>query len=45
MIPGMAGSDFSWLLGILVGAGVYAVLAAPRVRREAAETPPLAEQG
>ena len=38
LVPGMKGSDFSWLLGILVGGAAYAVLAASTVRREAAAT-------
>ncbi len=32
--PGLAGGDFSWALGIVVGAGVYWLLAARAVRRE-----------
>jgi len=40
--PGMAGSDFSWALGIIVSSLVYWVLAARGVRREAA-SPELAE--
>lgn len=35
--PGMAGGDFSWALGIIVASGVYWLLAARGVRREAAE--------
>ena len=35
--PGLAGGDFSWAIGIAVGAGVYWALAGRRVRREAAE--------
>jgi nucleobase:cation symporter-1, NCS1 family len=34
--PGLAGGDFSWAIGIVVGALVYWVLAARGVRREAA---------
>jgi nucleobase:cation symporter-1, NCS1 family len=36
--PGMAGSDFSWALGIVVSSLVYWVLAARSVRKEAAAT-------
>jgi len=36
--PGLNGGDFSWALGIVVGGGVYWVLARRGVRREAAET-------
>jgi nucleobase:cation symporter-1, NCS1 family len=36
--PGLAGGDFSWALGIVVGAGLYWLLAARGVRREAAAT-------
>ncbi|MBV9382463.1 MAG: cytosine permease [Streptosporangiaceae bacterium] len=39
--PGLAGGDFGWALGIVVGAGVYWLLASRGVRREAAETPVL----
>ena len=35
--PGLHGGDFSWALGIVVGAGVYRALAGRRVRREAAQ--------
>jgi purine-cytosine permease-like protein len=35
--PGLHGGDFSWALGILVGAGVYWALAGRSVRREAAQ--------
>ena len=35
--PGLTGGDFSWAIGIVVGAGVYWALAGPSVRREAAE--------
>lgn len=35
--PGLAGADLSWALGIVVGAGVYYVLARRGVEREAAE--------
>ncbi|MBV9204144.1 MAG: cytosine permease [Actinobacteria bacterium] len=34
--PGVTGGDFSWAIGIAVGAGVYWALAARGVRREAA---------
>jgi cytosine/uracil/thiamine/allantoin permease len=37
--PGLAGSDFSWALGIIVSSLVYWALAARSVRREAAATP------
>ncbi len=37
--PGLAGGDFSWALGIVVGALVYWLLAARAVRREAGATP------
>jgi nucleobase:cation symporter-1, NCS1 family len=40
--PGLAGSDFSWLLGVVVGAGVYWLLAARGVRREAEAQPAVA---
>src|ERR1700689_2979796 len=36
--PGLHGGDFSWALGIVVGAGVYWALAGRSVRREAAQT-------
>jgi nucleobase:cation symporter-1, NCS1 family len=36
--PGLAGGDFSWALGIIVGAGVYWLLAGRSVKREALET-------
>jgi len=36
--PGLSGGDFSWALGIVVGAGLYWLLAARGVRREAAQT-------
>jgi nucleobase:cation symporter-1, NCS1 family len=36
--PGLAGGDFSWALGIIVGAGVYWLLASRSVPREAAAT-------
>ena len=36
--PGLAGGDFSWAMGIIVGALGYLVLAARGVRREAAKT-------
>ena len=36
--PGLHGGDFSWALGIVVGACVYWALAGRRVRQEAAET-------
>jgi NCS1 family nucleobase:cation symporter-1 len=32
--PGLAGGDFSWALGIVVGAGVYWLLAARSIRQE-----------
>lgn len=35
--PGLAGGDFSWAIGIVVGALVYWALAARGVRREAAQ--------
>src|SRR6516225_6799989 len=35
--PGLAGGDFSWAIGIIVGALVYWVLGARGVRREAAQ--------
>jgi nucleobase:cation symporter-1, NCS1 family len=35
--PGLAGSDFSWVLGMVVGAGAYWLLARRGVRREAAQ--------
>lgn len=38
-VPGLKGSDLSWLLGVVVGALVYVILAGPAVRREAAITP------
>jgi nucleobase:cation symporter-1, NCS1 family len=36
--PGLAGGDFSWALGIIVGAGVYWLLASRSVPQEAAAT-------
>ena len=36
--PGLAGGDFSWAIGIVVGAGIYWALAARGVRREGAAT-------
>jgi cytosine/uracil/thiamine/allantoin permease len=36
--PGIAGSDFSWALGIIVSSLVYLALATRGVRREAAAT-------
>jgi len=36
--PGLHGGDFSWAIGIVVGAGVYWALAGRRVRREGART-------
>jgi len=36
--PGLHGGDFSWALGIVVGAGFYWALAGRQVRQEAAET-------
>ena len=36
--PGLAGGDFSWAIGIVVGALLYWALAARGVRREAAQT-------
>jgi nucleobase:cation symporter-1, NCS1 family len=38
--PGLAGGDFSWAIGIVVGALVYWALAGRGVRREAAQTAP-----
>ena len=38
--PGLAGGDFSWAIGIIVGALVYWVLGARGVRREAAQVAP-----
>jgi nucleobase:cation symporter-1, NCS1 family len=35
--PGLVGGDFSWVLGIVVGAGLYFALGARGVRKEAAE--------
>jgi NCS1 family nucleobase:cation symporter-1 len=35
--PGLAGGDFSWALGIIVGALVYWLLAARSVKAEAAQ--------
>ena len=37
--PGLAGSDFSWALGIIVSSLVYWGLAARGVRKEADATP------
>jgi nucleobase:cation symporter-1, NCS1 family len=37
--PGLAGGDFSWAIGIVVGSLLYWALAARGVRREAAQTP------
>ena len=36
--PGLEGGDFSWAMGIIVGAGVYWLLASRSVPREAAQT-------
>ncbi len=36
--PGLHGGDFSWAIGIVVGAGVYWALAGRRVSQEAAQT-------
>jgi nucleobase:cation symporter-1, NCS1 family len=36
--PGLAGGDFSWALGIVVGSVLYWALSARGVRREAAQT-------
>jgi len=36
--PGLAGGDFSWAIGIAVGALLYWALAGRGVRREAAQT-------
>jgi NCS1 family nucleobase:cation symporter-1 len=36
--PGLAGGDFSWAIGIVVGSLLYWALAARSVRREAAQT-------
>jgi nucleobase:cation symporter-1, NCS1 family len=38
--PSLAGGDFSWAIGIVVGALLYWALAARGVRREAAQTNP-----
>ena len=35
--PGLVGSDFSWALGMVVGAGAYWLLAGRGVRRQAAQ--------
>jgi nucleobase:cation symporter-1, NCS1 family len=35
--PGLAGGDFSWALGIIVGAGVYWLLARPSIKKETAQ--------
>jgi purine-cytosine permease-like protein len=35
--PGLAGGDFSWLLGLLVGSGLYWALAGRGIKREAAQ--------
>jgi NCS1 family nucleobase:cation symporter-1 len=35
--PGLAGGDFSWLLGIVVGSGLYWALAGRGIKREAAQ--------
>jgi nucleobase:cation symporter-1, NCS1 family len=40
--PGLSGGDFSWAIGIVVGALVYWLLAGHSVRREAAEQSALA---
>jgi cytosine/uracil/thiamine/allantoin permease len=37
-LPGLAGSDFSWALGIIVSSLVYWALAARSVRKEAEAT-------
>jgi nucleobase:cation symporter-1, NCS1 family len=37
--PGLQGGDFSWAIGIVVGAGVYYLLARTSVRHEADLTP------
>ncbi len=37
--PGLAGGDFSWAIGIVVGAGLYWLLAGRTVSREAALQP------
>jgi nucleobase:cation symporter-1, NCS1 family len=37
--PGLQGGDLSWLIGIVVGAGVYYLLARKGVRHEAEVTP------
>ena len=37
--PGLVGGDFSWAIGIVVGALLYWALAGRGVRREAAQTP------
>jgi nucleobase:cation symporter-1, NCS1 family len=36
--PGLAGGDFSWAIGIVVGSLVYLILAARSVRREGEQT-------
>jgi cytosine/uracil/thiamine/allantoin permease len=36
--PGLHGGDFSWAMGIVVGAAIYWLLAARGVKREAAQT-------
>lgn len=38
-ISGLQGSDFSWAIGIVVGGGVYYLLARRGVRRELLDTP------
>ncbi len=44
--PGLAGGDFSWAIGIVVGALLYWALAGRGVRQEAAQaTPPRNETG
>ena len=39
-VPGLVGGDFSWAIGIIVGALVYWALGARGVRREAAQVTP-----
>jgi NCS1 family nucleobase:cation symporter-1 len=37
--PGLQGSDFSWAIGLVVGAGLYYLLARRNVKREVASAP------
>ena len=39
-LPGLQGGDLSWAIGLVVGGGVYYVLARRRVRREAGQPQP-----